>query len=62
MTFGFRHFSLNAGGTSDMSFALYGLGPSTGDHNNQESDTLYKLNLAYAEIKSDLVCNAFRRI
>ena len=47
VTFGFRHFSLNAGGTSDMSFALYGLGPSTGDHDNQESDTLYKLNLAY---------------
>ena len=30
-----------------MSFALYGLGPSTGLHDNDESDTLYKLNLAY---------------
>ncbi len=47
VTFGFRHFSLNASGTSDMRFALYGLVPSTGDHDNQESDTLYKLNLAY---------------
>ena len=40
---------------SDMSFAL----GSTGE-DNQESDTLYKLNLAYMpKIKSDLVCNAF---
>lgn len=47
VTIGFRHFSLDASGSSDMSFALYGLGPSTGLHDNDESDTLYKLNLAY---------------
>ena len=47
VTFGFRHFSLNASGSSDMSFALYDLAPSSGLHSNDESDTLYKLNLAY---------------
>ena len=30
-----------------MTFALYGLAPSSGLHENKEQDTLYKLNLAY---------------
>jgi len=47
LTLGFRHFSLHAKGNSDMGFALYDLGPSIGIHDNDESDTLYKLNLAY---------------
>ena len=46
-TLGFRHFSLDATGNSDMTFALYGLAPSSGLHENKEQDTLYKLNLAY---------------
>tara|TARA_B100001057_G_scaffold114836_1_gene113273 strand:- start:12762 stop:15257 length:2496 start_codon:yes stop_codon:yes gene_type:complete len=47
VTLGFRHFSLDAEGESDMTFALYGLTPSSGLHENKEQDTLYKLNLAY---------------
>ena len=47
VTLGFRHFSLDATGESDMTFALYDLNPSSGLHENKEQDTLFKLNLAY---------------
>ncbi len=47
ITLGFRHFSLDADGESDMRFALYDLPSSMGLHENDEQDTLFKFNVSY---------------